>query len=241
MQQRQISPPKGERFPEGKTIEGRLLFWDRMHDKSSFLFVPDDQEDDFHVIRAKTPTLAPPLVPDASPVPPLDSDAPVPERLPALLPDPDDDEVIVEFDLDASYAHRPSHTPSPLIAEGNDTLQGSAPRSPQEDNQLEEVCESECDRECDCEAVSSKFLVRDSDVSADEAEVTLQESDPSIDFGQRWVLTTEPDEFDKDFVRYGLLTQAGEQATTHRPVTAKEILNLPSGPQRDKWIAAYCS
>ena len=52
------------------------------------------------------------------------------------------------------------------------------------------------------------------------------------------VLTTEPDEFDKDFVRYGLLTQAGEQATTHRPVTAKEILNLPSGPQRDKWIAA---
>ena len=97
LQQRQISPPKGERFPEGKTIKGRLLFWDRMHDKSSFLFVPDDQEDDFHVIRAKTPTLAPPLVPDAPPVPPLDSDAPVPERLPALLPDPDDDEVIVEF------------------------------------------------------------------------------------------------------------------------------------------------
>ena len=59
--------------------------------------------------------------------------------------------------------------------------------------------ESECDRECDWEAISSKFLVHDSDVSVDEAEVTLQESDPSIDLSQRWVLTTEPDEFDKDF------------------------------------------
>ena len=86
--------------------------------------------------------------------------------------------------------------------------------------------------------VSSKSLVCDSDVSVEEAEVTLQESDPSIDFGQRWVLTTGPDEFDRDFVRHGLLTQAGEQATTHRPVTAKEILNLPSGPKRCKQIAA---
>ena len=250
LQQRQISPPfgspvvaqvvnpKGERFPEGKSIEGRLLFWDHMHDKSSFLFVPDDSEDDFHVIRAKTPTITPPLVPDAPPVPPADAEAPVPEPLPALLPDPNDDDVIVEFDLDASYAHPPSPTPSPLIAEGNRTLPGASPEPPQEDNQSIEVSESECDRECDWEAVSSKLLVHDSDVSVDEAEVTLQESDPSIDLSQRWVLTTEPDEFDKDFVRYGLLTQAGEQATTHRPVTAKEILNLPSGPRRDKWIAA---
>ena len=250
LQQRQISPPfgspvvaqvvnpKGERFPEGKSIEGRLLFWDHMHDKSSFLFVPDDSEDDFHVIRAKTPTITPPLVPDAPPVPPVDAEAPVPEPLPALLPDPNDDDVIVEFDLDASYSHPPSPTPSLLIAEGNGTLPGASPEPPQEDNQSIEASESECDRECDWEAVSSKHLVHDSDVSVDEAEVTLQESDPSIDLSQRWVLTTEPDEFDKDFVRYGLLTQAGEQATTHRPVTAKEILNLPSGPRRDKWIAA---
>ena len=96
--------------------------------------------------------------------------------------------------------------PSPLIAEGNGTLPGASPEPPQEDNQSIEVSESECGRECDWEAVSSKHLVHDSDVSVDEAEVTLQESDPSIDLSHRWVLTTEPDEFDKDFVRYGLLT-----------------------------------
>ena len=201
------------------------MFWDHTHDRSSFLFVPDDSKDDFHVIHAKTPTLTPPLVPDAPPVPPADAETPVPEPLPALLPAPNDDDVIVEFDLEASYAHPPSPTPSPLIAEGNSTLPGASPEPPQEDNQSIEVSESECDRECDWEPVSSKLLVHDSDVSVDEAEVTLQESDPSIDLSQRWVLTTEPDEFDKDFVRYGLLTQAGEQATTHRPVTAKEILN----------------
>ena len=75
----------------------------------------------------------------------------------------------------------------------------------------------------------------------DEAEVTLQESDPSIDLSQRCVLTIESDEFAQRFRSWAaesVLTQAGEQATTRRPVTAKEILNLPSGPQRDKWVAA---
>ena len=100
--------------------------------------------------------------------------------------------------------------------------------------------EGECDRECDWEVlVSSNLSIPSSSLSQEEAEVTLQEYDPSIDFNERWVLTTEPDEFDKDFVRYGFLTQTGEQDTTHRPVTAKEILSQPPGPKRDEWLAAY--
>ena len=63
-----------------------------MHDNSSFLFVPADLEADFHVIRAKTPTLTLPLVPDAPPVPPLDSDSPTPVPPPDLLTDPIDDD-----------------------------------------------------------------------------------------------------------------------------------------------------
>ena len=59
------------------------------------------------------------------------------------------------------------------------------------------------DRECDWEApVRSNLSVPSSSLSHEEAEVTLQASDPLIDFSQRLVLTTEPDEFNKDFVRY---------------------------------------
>ena len=49
-----------------------------------------------------------------------------------------------------------------------------------------------------------------------------------------WVLTTCPDDYDKAFV-CGLDV---EQAVSNIPVEPKEILNLPPGPDRDKWIAA---
>ena len=65
LQQRQVSPPfgakvlaqvlhpKGERFPEGKAVEGRLLFWDHLQDKSSYLLVTDPENpDDFDPLSA---------------------------------------------------------------------------------------------------------------------------------------------------------------------------------------------
>ena len=97
----QVLNPKGERFPEGKAVEGRLLFWDHLQDKSSFLLVTDPEHpDDFDVIRAKLPTLSPPLPPDSAATPP-DVATDVPATLPDLpTPDNDpDDDVIIEFDL----------------------------------------------------------------------------------------------------------------------------------------------
>ena len=109
----------------------------------------------------------------------------MPEPLPDLLTDAHDDDVIVEFDLDAMPT---LPYPSPL-SEGNGILQGATPGLPQEDNQSSEVSESEResmgDRGCDCEAVSSKLLVHHSYDAMEEAEVTLQESGPSIYFSQR--------------------------------------------------------
>ena len=186
LQQRQVSPPfgakvlaqvlnpKGERFPEGKAVEGRLLFWDHLQDKSSFLLVTDPENpDDFDVIRAKLPTLSPPLPPDSAAAPP-DVATDVPAALPDLLPTPDndpDDDVIIEFDLDANAveSHPPTHTLPPLVG-GNGASDAMPTNLPSDSNRWEGC-----------------------------TEATQDQEEQAVD-NYPWVLTTCPDDYDKAFV-----------------------------------------
>ena len=59
----QILNRKDVRFPESRTITGRLLFWDHLHDQVSYiLFPPDGENIDSFVYRAGLPARFPPVV-----------------------------------------------------------------------------------------------------------------------------------------------------------------------------------
>ena len=156
------------------------------------------------LLRAKTPTLTVPLVPEGHPVPLPDSEPPVPVPPSDLLTILPDDDVIVEFDLDDSYAPLPH-----LHRLGNRTQQTQRQdHLKKKISRMRSLSLSAAARAMGSvivrPSVSSKSLVCHPDDAVEETEVSLQESNPSNDFSQRWVLTTEPDEFDR--VRYGLLT-----------------------------------
>ena len=67
------------KFPDSRTVTGRLLFWDHMQDQVSYILVPPgDDNIDFLVYRASIPARLPPAIKideltDADPLPPLPS------------------------------------------------------------------------------------------------------------------------------------------------------------------------
>ena len=51
------------RFPDSRTVTGRLLFWDHMQDQVSYILVPPgDDSIDFLVYRASIPARLPPAI-----------------------------------------------------------------------------------------------------------------------------------------------------------------------------------
>ena len=60
------------KFPTPRSISGRLLFWDHLQDQISYLLAPADEEGEYLVYMAGTPTLCPPDNPAPEP-----SDEPV--------------------------------------------------------------------------------------------------------------------------------------------------------------------
>ena len=67
------------KFPDSRTVTGRLLFWDHMQDQVSYILVPPgDDNIDFLVYRASIPAQLPPAIKideltGADPLPPLPS------------------------------------------------------------------------------------------------------------------------------------------------------------------------
>ena len=67
------------KFPDSRTVTGRLLFWDHMQDQVSYILVPPgDDNIDFLVYRAGIPARLPPAIKidelnGADPLPPLPS------------------------------------------------------------------------------------------------------------------------------------------------------------------------
>ena len=67
------------KFPDSRTVTGRLLFWDHMQDQVSYILVPPgDDNIDFLVYRASIPARLPPAInidelTGADPLPPLPS------------------------------------------------------------------------------------------------------------------------------------------------------------------------
>ena len=85
LQRHQRSPPFGSqviaqalghgmiKFPDERSVSGRLLFWDHLSDQGSCILCSDDEHDEWTVYRAGLPVLAPP---DAIPTPDAHDDHP---------------------------------------------------------------------------------------------------------------------------------------------------------------------
>ena len=225
---------KNIKFPNSRTVTGRLLFWDHMQDQVSYILVPPgDDNIDFLVYRASIPARLPPAMnvdelSGTDPLPPLPSQ-------PTTFDRPMQDRMVEEemtrnpLDLDPLPVDRPLHHHDSTDDRSKDS--STHPTLPDDNRRDKDDINNDNLNDEDDDDVIVEYSLADahSSLPADCPFAFLYLSsedstrdDPSHDIEHDDSLPDAP---------------STRQGTTHVSVTADEVLRS-TGDTRRKWIGA---
>ena len=222
------------KFPNSRTVTGRLLFWDHMQDQVSYILVPPgDDNIDFLVYRASIPARLPPAInidelTGTDPLPPLPSR---PSTFDRSLHDRVAEEEMTRnpLDLDPLPVDRPLHHHDSTDDRSKDS--STHPTLPDDNRRDKDDINNDNLNDEDDDDVIVEYSLADahSSLPADCPFTFLYLSsedstrdDPSHDTEHDLSLPDAP---------------STRQGTTHVSVTADEVLRS-TGDTRRKWIGA---
>ena len=222
------------KFPDSRTVTGRLLFWNHMQDQVSYILVPPgDDNIDFLVYCASIPASLPPAIKideltDADPLPPLPSRPSAFDR--SLHDKVAEEEMSTNpLDLDPLPVDQPLHNHDSNDDRSKDS--STHPTLPDDNRRDKNDINNDNLNDEDDDDVIVEYSLADahSSLPADCPFTFLYLSsedstrdDPSHDIGPDDSLPDAP---------------STRQGTSHVPVTADEVLRS-TGDTRRKWIGA---